>query len=109
MIEMRTGKPFDIFLTPAVSVAAKCWQMTDHIHEKLLESPLTLVEVGSMGQTKTVVNPLLSSYEKLQGKMLMHLESLGLNFKSTPRKITESTKNGGNGDDPMEEFFKAVR
>lgn len=108
MIEQRTGN-FDVFLEPAVEIAAKCWQMVDHIHDELLTSPLTTVETGSMGQTKMVVNPLLATYDKQQRTMLSHLEGLGLNFRATPRKITEPTKNGGQGEDPMETFLKAAR
>lgn len=106
MIEKRTGAEFDIFLKPNVETAAKCWQMLDKMHEELIAGDMTSLEVGSMGQQKTIIHPLIPAYNQLHRTMLEHFEALGLNFRSTPSKMTENTKRGLDADDPMAEYYK---
>jgi histidyl-tRNA synthetase len=106
MIEHRTGAAFDVFLTPNVEAAAKCWQMIDKIHEELMASDMTSLEVGSMGQQKTIINPLLPVYNQMHRTLLEHFEALGLNFRSTPSKMTENTKRGVDDTDPMVKFYE---
>ena len=106
MIEQRTGAAFDKFLTPNVEAAAKCWQMVDKIHAELMAADMTSLEVGSMGQQKTIINPLLPVYNQMHRTLLEHFEALGLNFRSTPSKMTENTKRGVDETDPMVEFYK---
>lgn len=108
-VEERTGLPFPEFLLPIVRLTSSNLQMIDHIHEKILEDDLISIETGSMGQSKVVVTPLLPYYDKLQRTATVQLEKIGLTYSATPSKITESTKNGGIGDDPMEQFLKAAR
>lgn len=108
-VEERTGLPFPEFLLPIVRLTSSNLQMIDHIHEKILEDDLISIETGSMGQSKVVVTPLLPYYDKLQRTATVQLEKIGLTYSATPSKITESTKNGGMGDDPMEQFLKATR
>ena len=106
MIEERTGAKFDVFLTPNVEAAAQCWQMVDKIHSELMEGDMTSLEVGSMGQQKTIINPLLPVYNQMHRTLLEHFEALGLNFRSTPSKMTENTKRGVDDTDPMVEFYR---
>lgn len=106
MIEKRTGAEFDAFLTPNVETAAKCWQMLDKMHDELIAGDMTSLEVGSMGQQKTIIHPLIPAYNQLHRTMLEHFEALGLNFRSTPSKMTENTKRGVDDTDPMVEFYK---
>jgi hypothetical protein len=108
-VEERTGLPFPEFLLPIVRLTSSNLQMIDHIHEKILEDNLISIETGSMGQSKVVVTPLLPYYDKLQRTATVQLEKIGLTYSATPSKITLSTKNGGMGDDPMEQFLKAAR
>ena len=92
MIESRTGKKFDPFLLPQVKAAAGMMRMIDKIDEQLDKEDLTYLEVGSAGQMKKVVNPLLSVYDKSQRTLNQLLTSLGLTYGATPSKINESTK-----------------
>lgn len=108
-VEERTGLPFPEFLLPIVRLTSSNLQMIDHVHEKILEDDLISIETGSMGQSKVVVTPLLPYYDKLQRTATVQLEKIGLTYSATPSKITESTKNGGMGDDPMEAFLKAAK
>ena len=66
MIESRTGKAFDPFLLPQVKAAAGLMRMIDKIDEQLDKEDLTFMEVGSTGQAKKRVNPLLAVYDKNQ-------------------------------------------
>ena len=92
MIESRTGKKFDPFLLPQVKAAAGMVRMIDKIDEQLDKEDLIYLEVGSADQTKKVVNPLLSVYDKSQRTLNQLLTSLGLTYGATPSKINESTK-----------------
>ena len=92
MIESRTGKSFDPFLLPQVKAAAGLMRMIDKIDEQLDKEDLTYMEVGSTGQAKKTVNPLLAVYDKNQRTLNQLLTSLGLTYGATPSKINESTK-----------------
>lgn len=92
MIESRTGKSFDPFLLPQVKAAAGLMRMIDKIDEQLDNEDLTYMEVGSTGQAKKIVNPLLAVYDKNQRTLNQLLTSLGLTYGATPSKINESTK-----------------
>ena len=92
MIESRTGKKFDPFLLPQVKAAAGMMRMIDKIDDQLDKEDLIYLEVGSADQTKKVVNPLLSVYDKSQRTLNQLLTSLGLTYGATPSKINESTK-----------------
>ena len=92
MIESRTGKAFDPFLLPQVKAAAGLMRMIDKIDEQLDKEDLTYMEVGSTGQAKKTVNPLLAVYDKNQRTLNQLLTSLGLTYGATPSKINESTK-----------------
>lgn len=92
MIESRTGKKFDPFLLPQVKAAAGMMRMIDKIDQKIDEQDMTYMEVGSTGQAKKVINPLLGEYNKYQRTLNQLLTSLGLTYGATPSKINESTK-----------------
>lgn len=111
MVEQRTKAEFDEFLRPQVQAASQCWSMLDRIHYEICkQKSLTTVEMGSQFQQKTVVHPLLAQYDKMHRTLLLHFESLGLNYRTTPSKMTESTAKGVDEDnDPMTKFFKATQ
>ena len=92
MIESRTGKPCESLLLPQVKAAAGLTRMIDKIDDQLDSEDMTYMEVGSTGQAKKVVNPLLSVYDKSQRTLNQLLTSLGLTYGATPSKINESTK-----------------
>ena len=92
MIESRTGKKFDPFLLPQVKAAAGMMRMIDKIDDQIDSEDMTYMEVGSTGQAKKVVNPLLPVYDKCQRTLNQLLTSLGLTYGATPSKINESTK-----------------
>lgn len=92
MIESRTGKPCESFLLPQVRAAAGLMRMIDKIDDQIDGEDMTYMEVGSTGQAKKVVNPLIAAYDKSQRTLNQLLTSLGLTYGATPSKINESTK-----------------
>ena len=44
------------------------------------------------GKPKTMANPLIAEYQRCQRILNAQLTSLGLTYNSTPKKITDSTK-----------------
>lgn len=101
--ERRQVDDVESWLEGQIHAAAMNWQMMEKVHEEIMSGNLILMEDGSMGQSKRVVNPLLPMYKELQRTMLLHYEALGLNFKAAPKKMTETaTKSGSeDNDDPM--------
>lgn len=96
MIEARTGAAFDTFLTPQVAACAQTWTMMNRVYKDLMKQKrLTDMTIGSQMQQKEEVNPLLPYYLKLQAELRLQFEALGLNYRATPKKITENTKRGG--------------
>lgn len=98
MVEKRTGKEFDIFLTPQVKNAAACWQMIDCLHDELMSSDMIIEIESPTGNVKIGPNPLLAYYDKFQRTLIQHLTALGLNYASNPKRIKEDAGSGGDAD-----------
>lgn len=101
MIKARTGKQCEPWLQPQIRSAAANMVMLNKIHEELMGGDLASLAVGSMGQQKLEVNPLLAYYDKLNRTLLLQFEALGLNYNTTPKKVTENTKQGGKEQDKL--------
>lgn len=108
MIKSRTGADCEPWLTPQVRSTAMNMVMLDRIQYDLENGDLTTIEAGSMGQQKTVLNPLLTTYKDLQRTLLQQYEALGLNYKTTPSKVREDTKKGVDESDPMAQMYQAA-
>lgn len=97
------------WLEAQLEAAAMNWQMVAKLHEELNKGQLMSYENGSSGQTKAVANPLLTMYKEVQRTHIMHMEALGLNFKTLPAKMTESGAKGGtDADDPLLEYYRGM-
>jgi hypothetical protein len=94
------------FLRPQIEVTAKHQMLLDKFFDELMAGDLTMLEVGSMGQSKMVINPLVAQYEKMHRSVTADLEALGLNYRTTPSKVTESTKKGLDEEDPLVKLYK---
>ena len=108
MIKERTKKDMEAWLKPQVRATAANMVMLDKIQAEL-EGETSLVDSskpGSMGQPKSVVNPLVPYYDKMQRTLLLQFEALGLNYKATPSKIKEDTSRGVDEEDPMGNYYK---
>lgn len=102
MIKSRTGADCEPWLMPQIRATANNEVMLAKIQAEL-ENKTTLVTptLGSTGQMRQEVNPLLVQYDKMQRTLTMQLEALGLNYNSTPKKLTEDTKKGGSKQDKL--------
>lgn len=103
-IESRMGTVED-FLEPQIEEAARYKMLLERFFDELVEADLTMLEVGSQGQSKTVVNPLLAQYDKMHRSLAADLTALGLNYNTTPSKVTENTKKDATADDPLAQMY----
>ena len=92
LIEARTGEKAEAWMTLPIRTAAMCLVTLDKMQEELEKAPLTVIETGSQGQQKTVVNPLIAANKDMHRTMIMHYESLGLTYKNDPTRINTSAK-----------------
>jgi hypothetical protein len=107
MIKSRTGADMEPWLLPQVRATADNMVMLDKVQAELLNtSALVKTVPGSMGQYKDEVTPLLPYYDKMQRTLMLQFEALGLNYKTTPSKVTDNTKKGMDDDDPMANYYK---
>ena len=105
----RNVESVDPWLEIPIHTAAMNWQTMEKVHQEIMKGDLTLLESGSMGQVKTVVNPLLAQYKELQRTMLLHYKAIGLSFDVDPERMTKSaTKDGREDNDPMEAYMKSL-
>lgn len=106
--ERRSISDVEPWLEAQIEGASMNWQMMVNLHEEIMKGQLISYENGSSGQTKSIVNPLLTMYKELQRTHILHLEALGLNFKTLPKKMTEPTSKGGEKGDALLELLAAV-
>jgi hypothetical protein len=67
------------------------------------ETDLTSLEVGSMGQQKTVVNPLIPYYDKLSARVTDDLYNLGLTARKQAIKSEDPAKK--EDQDAMQQYL----
>ena len=108
MIRARNGE-FDEWLRPQLEATAMNRVMLAKIqHELEAETSLMLSSAGSMGQQRRDAHPLLAHYDKLQRTLILQYEALGLNFNTTPAKVTETTHRDAK-EDPLSEFIHSFK
>lgn len=107
--ERRQIDSVEPWLEAQIEGAAMNWQMMVNLHEEIMKGQLVSYANGSMGQTKTLVNPLLATYKELQRTHILHLEALGLNFKTMPSKMTESATKGGDKNDAVIGYLQGIK
>lgn len=109
-IKERTGSECESWLQSQLESAAMNQMMLSKIQEELMdENSLLVLGVGSNGQPTKNAHPLLPVYDKLQRTLTIQFESLGLNYKTTPSKVTENTKKGGGEQDRLLETLNAIK
>lgn len=109
MIVDRLGR-FDVWLSPLVEAAASNRVLLANIQKELeAENSLLLSSVGVGGQVKQDSHPLLKQYNELQRTLLLQYEALGLSYKSTPSKIKDSVKSGGEEHDKLSNLLNDIQ
>lgn len=109
LIEERTGKACDPWLYPQIRSTARNEKLLDKMQDELENGDLVQMTVGSTGQQKNELNPLVAMYDKVQRTLLAQFEALGLNYNSTPRKITDNTKQGGSEQDTLKSLLEDAK
>ena len=92
------------FLTPMIQKTATDMCMLDKVAEELSGlDELTSMEVGSTGQQKTVVNPLIPYYDKLSARVTDDLYNLGLTARKQEIKSEDPAKK--EDQDAMQQYL----
>jgi hypothetical protein len=99
MIELRTGKPFEIWLMPSVRTAAMNMAFLDRLQDQVMEVDLTASMTGSMGQQKIEVNPLIDKYNNTVNTLIKLFKALGLSYDTASGKIVSA--DDSDADDPV--------
>jgi phage terminase small subunit len=99
MIELRTGKPFEIWLMPSVRTTAMNMAFLDRLQDQVMEVDLTTSMTGSMGQQKIEVNPLIDKYNNTVNTLIKLFKALGLSYDTASGKIASA--DDGDNDDPV--------
>ena len=87
---LKKGAPIPVQYHVLVQKTALDMMVLDRIVAELNSvDDLTTIEVGSMGQQKTIVNPLLPYYEKYSGRVTDDLYNLGLTARKQAAKTEE--------------------
>lgn len=105
-IANKFGK-YDDSLNEQVDATAMNRAMIAKLHTELMNGELTTIAVGSMGQHKTEVNPLLSAYDKAQRTYTMQLAALGLNKMA--EKKADAPRTASDKDHPWTKFNEAIQ
>lgn len=109
MIKARTGEECDPWLLPQLRATAMNMVMLDKIQDEITECKTLIFTLpGSQGQEKKDAHPLLAHYDKLQRTLLQQFEALGLNYRSTPSKIKENVKKGGEEHNKLDRLLKEI-
>ena len=90
-------------LSMLVRKTAQDMRILDRIIEELDgKDDLTTIEVGSMGQQKTTINPLLATYEKQSARVTDDLYNLGLTARKQAAKGEDQRVDD---NDPMKQYY----
>lgn len=109
MIRSRNGE-FDEWLRPQLEATAMNRVMLAKIQSEVeKEKTLLLPTTGANGQAKYGAHPLLTVYDKLQRTLILQYGALGLNFNTTPSKVTEPTNKSAKESDPLKDLFQLAK
>lgn len=108
-IKHRTGEDPEPWMEQAIEAAAMEEQAYRHYHRGVMLGDLTVIAVGSMGQTKEEANVMIPHRDKSSRTLNQWLTSLGLTYSATPSKVTESTKKGVDDEDPMKKLYEQAK
>lgn len=109
MIKKRTGKECEAWLLPQIRITAMNEVILDRLQEQLEASDMTKTVAGSMGQEKTIVEPLLPQYRDMQRTLTLQFTALGLNYNITPNKVKEDARTTDDEENPMTLFYKEAK
>ena len=90
-------------LSMLIKKTAQDMRILDRIIEEIdSEENLNTIEVGSMGQQKTTVNPLIPYYDKMSARVTDDLYNLGLTARKQAVKAEDQRIDD---NDPMKQYY----
>lgn len=100
-------KKVEPWLELQIMKTARLWKMRDRLAAELdMEQNLLMMGVGSTKQITKVIDPRLTSLEKIERTLTADLTALGLNYNSTVSKMKEDAGDGVDENDPMVNYYK---
>jgi hypothetical protein len=106
MVRAAYGDTIPPHLFTMIRKTAQDMQMLERIQIELEDGDMTSFEIGSMGQQKCVVNPLVPYYDKISSRVTDDLYNLGLTSRKAALK---SDPTDPNDDNPMQQLAEALR
>lgn len=105
--EQRGERPR--MLRHLVEKTAKDQRHLDLIDQELDDADLTSIAIGSTGQQKTEINPLLAHRDKVSRTITEDLKELQLTAGSIYKKKEQKQLNDGKDEhDPTAEYFSSI-
>ena len=105
LVKAENGGAIPPKLTTLIRKTAKDMLLLDRIADEMTAAgSLTSVEVGSTGQQKVVVNPLIPYYDKLSSRVTDDLYNLGLTARRQAAKAEDTSK----PTDPINEYLSSL-
>ena len=94
-------------LSMLIKKTAQDMRILDRIIDEIdSEENLNTIEVGSMGQQKTTVNPLIPYYDKMSARVTDDLYNLGLTARKQAVKAEDQRIDE---DDPMKKYYNGQK
>lgn len=106
MVRAAYGDTIPPHLFTMIRKTAQDMQMLERIQIELEDGDMTSFEIGSMGQQKCVVNPLVPYFDKISSRVTDDLYNLGLTARKQAAKV-DTTK--PNDDNPMQQLAEALK
>ena len=107
-IKDRTGEEPQPWLMHAIEGAAMEEQALRHYHRGVMMEELTQMVPGSMGQIKREANVMIPHRDKSSRTHLQWLTAIGLTYDTTPSKVTQDTKAGGEEHDRLRSLLSDI-
>ena len=105
------GKEPNIGLKMQISATAKQIFMVDKLFDEISKDGFQMetTMIGSTGQNKVTVSPLLQMFNSYQANLMKQLESLGLNYNATPSKMTDRVSVEETKADPLGKMLASLK
>lgn len=106
MVRAAYGDTIPPHLFTMIRKTAQDMQMLERIQIELEDGDMTSFEIGSMGQQKCVVNPLVPYYDKISSRVTDDLYNLGLTARKAAARVDSASNND---DNPMQQLAEALK
>ena len=106
MVRAAYGDTIPPHLFTMIRKTAQDMQMLERIQIELEDGEMTSFEIGSMGQQKCVVNPLVPYYDKISSRVTDDFYNLGLTARKAAVKVDSASNND---DNPMQQLAEALK